>query len=196
VLSLRTARGTLAAGQEVRLLSSDLLFTNAAGSAECPDTVILGEVLTNNTARPTATLSTATSTGEGIVNYCETTTPLGPAQLLYSGLPWTLSLAATNSSPDGRVTRQGRPGHRPRALRNGWRRDVPVHRSPPGRHIHPRWPARTHGHKPASQARQESEQPRMPSGSSPLRALHRVLTRTTNRNSRRIARRLPACARR
>jgi len=98
VLTLKTAKGALTAGQEIRAESSDLVFVTSTGNLECTSNILTGEVTVNNAAKDKGTVTKESSTGGEAGGLCKTTTGLGPASIVSSGFPWPIEYKTSGAS--------------------------------------------------------------------------------------------------
>jgi hypothetical protein len=98
VLTLKTAKGALTTGQEIRAESSDLKFVTTSGNLECSSNILKGTVQTNNAKKDEGEIATESSTGEEPGGICHTTTQLGPASILAEHLPWPVNYQSKGTS--------------------------------------------------------------------------------------------------
>jgi hypothetical protein len=93
LLTMKTAKGPLAAGAALTASSSNLKFVTSAGNLECSSNIIEGEAKTNNATKDTGPIkgekSTGSETVEGKSGACKTTTPLGATLISVNNLPWS-----------------------------------------------------------------------------------------------------------
>jgi hypothetical protein len=95
VLTLKTSSGTLKAGDPIKADSSNLIFVTSAGNLECSENELTGTVTTNGEVKDKGSIAAEKSTGAEGGGACKTTTPLGPALIASSKLPWSLELLAS-----------------------------------------------------------------------------------------------------
>jgi hypothetical protein len=98
VLTLKTAAGPLAAGQEVVAESADLKFVTEAGTLECASNILTGVLENNGATKDKGKVSTESSTGAEPGGACKTTTPLGYAKITSSELPWPTEYTTKGTS--------------------------------------------------------------------------------------------------
>lgn len=89
-LTLKTAKGALAANAQVTGSSSNLIFKTSAGNLECSKNVIEGTVGNNGGKKDSGSITKESSTGEEAGGLCKTTTPLGIAKIESKNLPWSI----------------------------------------------------------------------------------------------------------
>lgn len=98
-LKLKTAgAGVLPVGAGLVASSSDLVFVTAAGNLECSSNVLTGTVALNSSSKDKGNITEESSTGEFEGGACKTTTPLGPALITASGLPWPTEFTTKGTS--------------------------------------------------------------------------------------------------
>jgi hypothetical protein len=96
VLELSTSEGSLAVGAQLSLLSGKVLQTSE-GSVECPTSILLGTLASNDTAKDRVTITAGAATGpHGVV--CSSTTALGSVEVQAGALPWTQEFAVTGKA--------------------------------------------------------------------------------------------------
>jgi hypothetical protein len=88
-VTLATAKGPLSSGAKIVAKSSDLTTSTAAGDLKCSKSVLKGTLSSNKHRRDTASVSAATASGQETGGAC--TSPLGPAEIEASNLPWSLT---------------------------------------------------------------------------------------------------------
>jgi hypothetical protein len=89
VLTLKTAKGPLTAGAEVKAFSSNLIFVTSAGDLECSENTLTGELLTNSGAKDKGKVTSETSKGKEAGGLCKTSA-FGPTEIVSSGFPWPI----------------------------------------------------------------------------------------------------------
>jgi hypothetical protein len=87
-LTLKTAKGAIATGQEIKAESTNLVFETSAGNLECTKNVISGPAGTNGTKKDAGKIEHEESTGSEAEGTCKTTTPLGRTSIAVEHLPW------------------------------------------------------------------------------------------------------------
>jgi hypothetical protein len=93
-LFLATAKGDLAAGAEMQLVSSN--FTLSGGVAQCQTTDILGTLTNNGAAKDVGSLASGHFEGTEAEGACASAS--GPAKLEAAQLSWALELTAKNTA--------------------------------------------------------------------------------------------------
>ena len=88
----------LPAGSPLVGESSNLVFKTAVGNLECSSNVISGELTSNKKTTIAGSIETGSFTGLEGGGACHTTTPLGPALITASGLPWPLTFKSNGTS--------------------------------------------------------------------------------------------------
>ncbi len=95
-LELSTSEGALALGSQLSLLSGKVLQTSE-GSVECPTSILLGTLSSNNAAKDKVAITAGAATGpHGVV--CTSTTALGSVEVQAGGLPWTQEFTAAGKA--------------------------------------------------------------------------------------------------
>ncbi len=89
VLTLKTKKGALTSGSEVKAFSSNLVFKTAAGNLECSENTLTGALETNGAAKDKGKVTTETSKGKEAGGLCKTSA-FGPAEIVSSGFPWKI----------------------------------------------------------------------------------------------------------
>lgn len=97
-LTLKTAKGALTAGQEIRAESSNLIFVTTSGNLECSSNILTGTVSNNGSSKDKGVINTESSTGEESGHACKTTTGLGPAEITSEKLPWSVEYTTKGTS--------------------------------------------------------------------------------------------------
>jgi len=94
VLTLKTAKGPLAAGAKISEFSSNLITVTKTGTLECEKSTINAQLTTNGATKDKGSATEDLEEGnyEGIKGACKTS--LGPAKITASGFPWPLVLSA------------------------------------------------------------------------------------------------------
>ncbi len=87
-LTLKTAKGPVATGQEIKAESTNLVFETSAGNLECTKNVISGPAGNNGSSKDKGSIEHEESTGSEPGGLCKTTTPLGPTSIAVEHLPW------------------------------------------------------------------------------------------------------------
>ena len=87
-LTLKTAKGPVASGQEIKATSTNLIFETSVGNLECTKNVIAGPAGTNGTKKDKGQITSEESTGTEPEGKCKTTTPLGATSIAVEHLPW------------------------------------------------------------------------------------------------------------
>jgi hypothetical protein len=98
VLTLRTAKGPLAAGAELKAESSNLEFVTEAGALQCSSNILEGKLTNNGGAKDKGTVTKESSTGGEPGGDCKTTTPLGYTAITASGFPWPIEYTTKGTS--------------------------------------------------------------------------------------------------
>ncbi len=98
VLTLKTAKGPLAAGANITASSGDLIFTTEAGNLECTSNVISGTLANNSGTKDKGSATSESSTGGEAGGLCKTTTPFGPAEIVSSGFPWPIEFTTKGTA--------------------------------------------------------------------------------------------------
>jgi hypothetical protein len=98
VLTLKTAKGALAPGAELKAESSNLVFVTSSGNLECTSNILEGTVENNGAAKDKGSVTKESSTGEEAGGLCKTTTGLGPASIESSGFPWPIEYTTKGTS--------------------------------------------------------------------------------------------------
>jgi hypothetical protein len=88
-LTLKTAKGPIAANQQIKAESTNLIFETSAGNLECSTNVIEGPAGTNGTKKDTGQITAEKSSGGEPGGLCKTTTPFGAAEIAVANLPWS-----------------------------------------------------------------------------------------------------------
>jgi hypothetical protein len=87
-LTLKTAKGPIATGEEIKAESTNLIFETSAGNLECTKNVIAGPAGNNGSSKDKGSITEESSTGGEAGGLCKTTTPLGPTSIAVEHLPW------------------------------------------------------------------------------------------------------------
>jgi len=87
-LTLKTAKGAITTGQEIKAESTNLVFETSAGNLECTKNVISGPAGNNDAKKDKGNITAEESTGGEPGGLCKTTTPLGPTSIAVEHLPW------------------------------------------------------------------------------------------------------------
>jgi hypothetical protein len=93
-LVLRTAKGVLKEKAEVKATSKNVVTTTTAGKVECTETVLTGEVTTNEKPKNILSYATATLTGAEAEKACKSSVAAGAAKVTASHVPWREELSA------------------------------------------------------------------------------------------------------
>jgi len=94
LLTLKTAKGELAVGQEVVADSTNLVFETSSGNLECSSNILKGKLAKNNSKKDEGPIESESSTGNEPGGLCKTTTPLGATEIKTSNLPWSTVLSS------------------------------------------------------------------------------------------------------
>jgi len=86
VLTLKTAKGALAAGAETKAFSSNLLFVTADGALECSENTLTGTLTNNGSTKDKGKIATEVSEGAEAGKLCKSA--LGPVSIKSEKLPW------------------------------------------------------------------------------------------------------------
>jgi hypothetical protein len=97
---LRTAKGVLAAGAEVKIVSTNTVVTNTAGKLECTEVSGTGTVKTNEAKIDELSLTTVAWTGAEAEKECKSTSASGPAKIAVIHAPW---IDVLYDNGDGRI---------------------------------------------------------------------------------------------
>lgn len=87
-LTLKTAKGAVTTGQEIKAESTNLIFETSVGNLECSKNVISGPAGNNGSSKDKGSITAESSTGGEAGGACKTTTPLGAATITVEHLPW------------------------------------------------------------------------------------------------------------
>ncbi|MGA2319551.1 MAG: hypothetical protein ABSG95_02255 [Solirubrobacteraceae bacterium] len=95
VLVLKTAKGPLAKGAEVKASSSNLIFVTSAGNLECTSNVLTSVLETNEAKKDKAKVTEEQSTGQEEGGACKTSGGLGRDLIVAGDLPWPTEFTTT-----------------------------------------------------------------------------------------------------
>jgi hypothetical protein len=98
VLTLKTAKGPLAAGAEIVAESSNLEFVTEAGALQCSSNILTGTIANNGGAKDKGEITKESSTGGEPGGACKTTTPLGYTNITSLHLPWSIEYTTKGTS--------------------------------------------------------------------------------------------------